>query len=39
MKSVLTIILSIIDSIGQATHAAQLARDGKYKEAQALYNN
>lgn len=38
MKSILATFFSIIDGIGQARLAAQLARDGKYKEAQALYN-
>jgi hypothetical protein len=39
MKSILKTLFSILDGIGQATHAAQLARGGKYKEAQALYRN
>lgn len=36
MKSILKTLISILDGIGKATYAAQLARGGKYKEAQKI---
>jgi hypothetical protein len=32
-------IYSILCSFGKAKYAAELSRNGKYKEAQALYRN
>lgn len=37
MKSVLRVIVDIIESVKQATQATALARSGKWKEAQAMY--
>lgn len=39
MKSILKTIYSILVSVGQARHAAWLARQGKVAEAKAIYGN
>lgn len=37
MKSVLKVMVDVIESVKQATRATALARSGKWKEAQAMY--
>jgi len=37
MKSVLRTIWTILVSVGEARHASYLARQGRVKEAKALY--
>ena len=39
MKSILNTIYSILVSVGEARHAAWLARQGRTAEARALYGN
>jgi hypothetical protein len=39
MKSILTFIWTILVSVGEARHAAYLARQGKVAEAKAIYGN
>ena len=39
MKSILNTIYSILVSVGEARHAAWLARQGRVAEARALYGN
>ena len=39
MKTVLNTIYSILVSVGEARHAAWLARQGRVAEARALYGN
>jgi hypothetical protein len=39
MKSILNSIWSVLVSIGEARYATELARNGKWKEAQAIYQN
>ena len=39
MKSILSTIYSILVSVGEARHAAWLARQGRTAEARALYGN
>ena len=37
MKKILNTIWNFFVAVGKAKHAADLARNGKYKEAQAMY--
>jgi hypothetical protein len=37
MKSILNTIWSVLVSVGEARHASYLARQGRVKEAKALY--
>jgi len=37
MKKLLNSVCNFLVAMGQARHAADLARNGKYKEAQACY--
>jgi hypothetical protein len=37
MKTILNTIWSVLVSIGEARYATELARNGKWKEAQAVY--
>jgi hypothetical protein len=39
MKSILTSIWTILVSVGEARHAAYLARQGRVAEAKAIYGN
>ena len=39
MKTVINIIWSVLVSVGEARHAAWLARQGRVAEARALYGN
>jgi hypothetical protein len=39
MRTVLNTIYSILVSVGEARHAAWLARQGRVAEARALYGN
>jgi hypothetical protein len=39
MKSILNTIWSVLVSVGEARHAAWLARQGRVAEARALYGN
>ena len=39
MKTILNSIWNFLCALGEAKYAADLARNGKWKEAQALYRN
>jgi hypothetical protein len=39
MKTVINTIWSVLVSVGEARHAAWLARQGRVAEARALYGN
>jgi hypothetical protein len=39
MKSIITSIWTILVSVGEARHAAYLARQGRVAEAKAIYGN
>jgi hypothetical protein len=39
MKTILNTVWSILVSVGEARHAAWLARQGRVAEARALYGN
>jgi hypothetical protein len=39
MKTVILSVWNFLCALGEAKYAADLARNGKWKEAQALYRN